>query len=532
MRLPQLDRGSALLYFWLLLSAGLTASVHELVVRQADAFLSPGLSAHPHTLAWSWLAGVSLALLSARWLSRRPVELLTGATLAVAFVITCSGPLFFYGSVQGAVTRSAALCMPFGLGYFGSLAVAAALKVLGSTTRSLGVFRRLLDPFKLALLIAAVGFGASGAAAIGNQRSGYVLGMLLSALALGAHPLYRQLFLDLRRSSTLQRWLNHGARFGFVLSAAGLLLAEHQLPIKRLKHFPGELVFAAHDPRQELVITSSQDGFLLFADGQLRRTQVDGYRYVEAFVQPAMLSTPGATQVAMLGTGDGLAEREALKFANLEHLLVVVEDRAIVDLSVSSQWLSKASQGALTDKRVSVEVSELGSWIATETDAYDVILADLPAPSRYEYGKLYTRYIFERLAELLTDDGTLVLSATSAFSAPETYASIVSTLRAAGLNLLEYHVGVPLIGEASFILAGKRELKLPSDLTAQQLAPVGARTANKFLNPATLEQLFVPTPDTRPSAAAPNLLYDQPIVDHFRHETGLDRDTEVLDAPP
>jgi len=54
---------------------------------------------------------------------------------------------------------------------------------------------------------------------------------------------------------------------------------------------------------------------------------------------------------------------------------------------------------------------------------------------------------------------------------------------------------------------------------------------DRFLNPPTLEQLFIPTPDTRANASAPNLLYDQPIVDHFRHEIGLDRDTELQDDP-
>src|SRR5690606_36287468 len=158
--------------------------------------------------------------------------------------ITCSAPLFFYGSVQAAMTRAVALVLPFSLGFFGILSLTAAFNVLGSTTKNLGLFRRLLDPFKLVLLVGLAGFGASGAAAIGNQRSGYELGMLLCALALGAYPLYRQLFLDQRPSSGLQRWLNRSAQGGFLISAAGLLLAESQLPIARLKHFPGELVFA------------------------------------------------------------------------------------------------------------------------------------------------------------------------------------------------------------------------------------------------------------------------------------------------
>ncbi|MGE0327408.1 MAG: hypothetical protein AB7K71_25140 [Polyangiaceae bacterium] len=513
----QLSAESALLGYWLLFALGLAAAFHELVIRQADAYFSPGYGPGRQTLIWSYLAGSSLGWLAWRRSFSRPLELLAGSTLVAAWALNFSAPCFAAGFIHPGLGLGAALTLPALLGLASMLAFRAALRLFGRATRNLSAFGLLLEPFRMLGLVLALGFAAAGAAMIGNLRSGHVLSMLLSVASLAAWGVHQQLFLIAAKRSLLERTLVRSAQLCLLLGGVGLAVAEYRLPAARLNDFPGELIYSARGERAEVVVTSSQDAFLLFVDGQLKRTQIDGYRHMEALVQPAMFATPGASQVLLLHGGTGLAEREVLRFVDVESLRVVVDDPALPNLAKQSTWLATASDHALEDRRVQLEIAEIAPWVMNETDAYDVIIADLPAPTTYEYGKLYTRYFFERLAELLTDDGTLVVSAPSAFAAPESYGSVVSTLRASGLNLLEYRVGIPLMGELSFILAGKRELKIPeSDPTLLGAGPA------RFLNAPTLQQLFAPTPDTRPLPSEPNLLYEQPIVEHFRHELGID----------
>ncbi|MCA9640772.1 MAG: hypothetical protein KC492_08745, partial [Myxococcales bacterium] len=66
----------ALLAFWLLFALGLAAAFHELVLRQADAYFSPGYGPGRQTLIWSYLAGSSLGWLTWRRSFARPLELL------------------------------------------------------------------------------------------------------------------------------------------------------------------------------------------------------------------------------------------------------------------------------------------------------------------------------------------------------------------------------------------------------------------------------------------------------------------------
>lgn len=507
-----------MLAFWLLFALGLAAAFHELVLRQADAYFSPGYGPGRQTLIWSYLAGSSLGWLTWRRSFARPLELLAGSTLLTAWVLNFSAPCFAGGFVHPTLSLVSALLLPACLGLGTTLAVRAALRLFGGATRNLSAFGLLLEPFRMLGLILALGFAAAGAAMIGNLRSGHVLSMLLAVASLAAWEVHQRLFLVAAKKSVLERTVVRSAQLCFVLGGVGLAVAEYRLPAARLNDFPGELIYSARGERQEVVVTSSQDAFLLFVDGQLKRTQIDGYRHMEALVRPAMLATPGASQILLLHGGTGLAEREVLRFQDVESLRVVVDDPALPTLATQSTWLSSASDHALEDRRVQLEIAEIAPWVTNESDAYDVIIADLPAPVTYEYGKLYTRYFFERLAELLTEDGTLVVSAPSAFAAPESYGSVVSTLRASGLNLLEYRVGIPLMGELSFILAGKRELEIPE----ADPSLLGAGPPARFLNPGTLQQLFAPTPDTRPLPSEPNLLFEQPIVEDFRHELGLD----------
>lgn len=514
----QVSVESALLVFWLLFALGLAAAFHELVIRQADAYFSPGFGAGRQTLFWSYLAGGSLGFLAWRRSLGRPLELLAGSALAAAWVLNLSGPCFVGGFVHPWLGRLGALLLPAVLGLASALGVRAAVRLFGSSTRRLGVFSLLLEPFRMLGLVLALGFAAAGAALIGNLRSGHVLAMLLAVASLAAWTVHQRLFSVRAKQSVLERSLVRSAQLCFALGIAGLVVAELRLPAHRLYQFPGELVYSVSGERQEVVVTISQDAYLLFVDGQLKRTQLDGYRHMEGMVQPAMLSTPGASQILLLHGGTGLAEREILRFEDVQSLRVVTDDQTLPLLAKQSVWLSSASDHALEDPRVQFEIAEIAPWVSNESDAYDVIIADLPAPTTYEYGKLYTRFFFERLAELLTDDGTLVVSAPSAFAAPESYSSVVSTLRASGLNLLEYRVGIPLMGELSFILAGKRELQIPEG----DLSLLRPGTRQRYLNAATLEQLFAPTPDTRALPAEPNYLYEQPIVEEFRYELGID----------
>jgi spermidine synthase len=81
-----------------------------------------------------------------------------------------------------------------------------------------------------------------------------------------------------------------------------------------------------------------------------------------------------------------------------------------------------------------------------------------------------------------------------------------ATLKEAGLNTWPYHAYVPSFGDWGFILAGKRkDYALPEKITV----------ATRYLDPATMRELFHFPADMPALAMPPNRLNEQSLVRYF-----------------
>jgi spermidine synthase len=96
-------------------------------------------------------------------------------------------------------------------------------------------------------------------------------------------------------------------------------------------------------------------------------------------------------------------------------------------------------------------------WLGAHPGArFDVVIADFPWPLGYREGKLYTHHVFALLAAQLAEGGLLVVPGGSGFAAPEALDNVTATLASAGLRTAAYHVAVPTLGVASFVVASWR----------------------------------------------------------------------------
>src|SRR5262249_40431654 len=74
------------------------------------------------------------------------------------------------------------------------------------------------------------------------------------------------------------------------------------------------IVYAATSDYQRVVVTAGAGGVRLFLNGNLQFHSRDEYRYHEALVHPALAAHGAPRRVLVLGGGDGMAVREALKY--------------------------------------------------------------------------------------------------------------------------------------------------------------------------------------------------------------------------
>ena len=501
------DAARPLFFFSALLLATSIGAAHECVLRQTNAYLSPG-EGPPRYLAA--LAAAVGALLGA-WLGGHPRRVaardrLPWLLLAAALITGGSAAVLFFAFARNRVFTAVALVLP-GLT---SATVFALLRTSYQALRrpasTLGVFQRSLRAVQLVLLALGLGALAAATTSIGLLRTSALLGIAFGTLAFWCPTLLS--YLDGRppRFGSAIRIVSVGV---LCAAVAGIVGAEAWVSVQDLRRYPSDIVYARTTDRRHYVVTSAQQSFALFVDDQLRFSTVDEQRYHEALVHPAMAAASRHASVLVLGGGAGLVERELLRYPDVEQVTVVVVDWSIVDLARQLGWLRRRSGDSMSSPRVRVIQEEPIVWLAETRERFDVVIVDLPDPVDYAEAKNYTRYFYHRLRERLGPNGVAAIQAASPFRSPRTFASVERTLREARCSVLPYHAPIPMLGDWGYFLAARTPLHVPHRV------PDGLT----FLDSAELAALFHLPNDLRSrDPGVVSTLHEQPLVDVFGSE--------------
>ncbi|MEV4936438.1 polyamine aminopropyltransferase [Streptomyces zaomyceticus] len=225
-----------------------------------------------------------------------------------------------------------------------------------------------------------------------------------------------------------------------VLATATVLVDDFEQAARRAVY--GERVrVAVHTELQEVVVTGGREGPPdLFLDGRLRVAGQDEYRYHEALVHPAM--NGAHADVLIVGGGDGMAAREALRYPGVRSLTVVELDPGVVRLARTDPALAALNAQAFRDRRVRVVHADAFHWLRGAADRvqerYDVVVSDLPDPGITPSTKLYSEEFYGLVAQVLTPSGRFAVHAGSVADRPRTYWTVDATLRAAGFATRPY----------------------------------------------------------------------------------------------
>jgi spermidine synthase len=282
--------------------------------------------------------------------------------------------------------------------------------------------------------------------------------------------------------------------------------------------YQDKIFFAEQTPYQRLVLTGWHNDMRLYIDGHLQFSTVDEHRYHECLVHPAIAACAGAKRVLILGGGDGMTAREALKYPGVSIDLVDL-DEAVVKLFKDNALLSSFSDGALKDPRLTAHIVDASKFLENSYDYWDVIFVDLPDPSNLSISRLYTRSFYRLVFRRLSQNGVMVTQSTSPFYAKDAFWCIAKTIsettegpEAQKPHVYPYHVYVPSFGDWGFIMASRREM-----------SPAGLRVPEnlnlKFVSNENLASLFTFPKDTLPvRELQANTLNNQSLVNYYRRD--------------
>lgn len=422
------------------------------------------------------------------------VGLIGGLSASALFVMFAWAPAPF---------RAVLYLLVFCIGMLVGMEIPLVMRILNARqARFADMVSRVLTFDYLGALVVSLLFPLLLAPKLGLGRTALIFGLLNAGVAAYALHTFRA---EIPRGSGL------AARAvvvivlltgGFAASDPLTHWAEHEL-------FQDEIVHAVTTPYQRLVVTRWQDDTRLYINGHLQFSSRDEHRYHEALVHPIMENLSGAKRVLVIGGGDGFAVREVLKYPQIENIVVVDIDAEMTTLFSTSVALTYLNGNALRDKRVTIVNTDAAQWLEQSSDMFDAAIVDLPDPSNFSLGKLYSVPVYRLLARHVAERGLIVVQATSPYYSPRAFWSINATLKEAGLKTWPYHAYVPSFGEWGFIAATRG---------GQFEPPRTYRAPTRFLDAATTAQMFHFAADMPRPEVLPNRLNSQPLVSYFEED--------------
>ncbi len=398
--------------------------------------------------------------------------------------------------------RTVLYALVFVIGVLVGMEIPLVMRILNSRQEAFReMVSRVLTFDYLGALAVSLLFPLVLAPRLGLARTGLLFGILNVGVALVAIRAFRA---DLKRPG----WLEARA-LGVLLLATGFGYAERVTSWSEQGVLGDQVVYSKTTPYQRLVITRWLDDTRLFINGNLQFSSRDEHRYHEALIHPAMQALPAARHVLLLGGGDGLAARELLKYGRLESITLVDLDPEMTELFSTAPDLTALNQHALTDKRLTVVNADAAQWLENNDGVYDLVVIDLPDPSSFALGKLYSVPMYQQVARHLSENGYMVVQSTSPYYAPHAFWCVVATLRAAGFHTWPYHNYVPSFGEWGYVLAGKQD---------RFVVPAHYDVPTRFLDAEATRLMFSFPPDMKAPDVEPNYLNTQALVRYFEQD--------------
>src|SRR5437773_8216542 len=173
-----------------------------------------------------------------------------------------------------------------------------------------------------------------------------------------------------------------------VLLLAGFAYGERLTTFAEESLYTDDIIFAKSTPYQRIVLTRWKDDIRLFLNSHLQFSSRDEYRYHEALVHPAMQSLGNPSRVLILGGGDGLALREALKYDSVESVTLVDLDREMTQLFMTNGLLRQLNADSLKSPKLKIVNADAFVWVDQNSEVFDFAIVDFPDPTSYALGEL------------------------------------------------------------------------------------------------------------------------------------------------
>jgi spermidine synthase len=251
------------------------------------------------------------------------------------------------------------------------------------------------------------------------------------------------------------------------------------VPSQRLAWKPFSLIHVEDTRYGRIQVIQTDEQISFYSDGTRSFSTADPASAEEA-VHFALLQAPNAEQILLIGGGPGGNLAEILKYPQTQ-VEDVEFDPAFIRLA--DRFLPESDRRALHDPRVRFRIEDGRMVLSNGGTLFDVILADIPAPTTARTNRYFTLEFFRDVRARLRPGGVLGFRVPSAenYQSPE----LINFLRSIRTTLSRIFPEVAIVpGGTNVFLASDRPLSLDPDVLSERARQLGLR--NAFVNPAML----------------------------------------------
>ncbi len=196
---------------------------------------------------------------------------------------------------------------------------------------------------------------------------------------------------------------------------------ESASPAHKLQWKVKREIYSVESPFQHIqVLETEQFGMALILDGIMQTTLGDEFIYHEMLALIPLLSHPDPRKVLIIGGGDGGLSREVLRIPEVQQVVMVEIDPAVVD--VARRFFPHHTE-ALNDSRLQILFEDGASFLsrqASTEEKFDVILVDSTDPEGDGPGRfLYTPEFHADVKRALNVGGVYVQHTGAPFFNPD-----------------------------------------------------------------------------------------------------------------
>jgi spermidine synthase len=480
--------------------------VYELIAGTAASYLLGDSVTQFSTVIGCYLFAMGAGSWLTKYVERNLIGVFIKVEILVGAIGGASAMLLFLLFDHVASFRVLLYFLVFIIGMLVGVEIPLLLRILKDRIEFRELVSRVLALDYLGALFASILFPLVLVPYLGLVKSSFLFGMLNVGVAVWV-------IYALKDEVPALAATRFSAIAVLVMLTLGFVYSERIMGIAESGAYPGSVIFSQSTPYQRIVITKTRQDLRLFLNSNLQFSSVDEYRYHEALVHPALAALENPKTVLIFGGGDGLAVREVLKYPSVEKVVLVDLDPAMTELFSRSDILTGLNNKSLLSEKLEVVHKDAFIWVremqqAANPPKFDAVISDVPDPSNFSIGKLYSKTFFTALKSIVHDRSIIAVQSTSPLIARKAFWCVNNTLQDAGFKTAPYHLNVPAFGEWGYVIATL------SDYTPPDKFPEGL----KYITARSAADMFYFPPDMAHLDTKIQRLDDQALVRYFDQE--------------